>query len=186
MPDDIFTPAPCAISGAGNRPSAGPDCGKAPPMATGFDASRAMLAGLPDMNRLHAMTQITRTEGFQVDAELRRGFGLTADEGRAPDARRSHHQPLKKGVDEDEGRWLADLFRGRTLRLTVSPDLEIIQPRQFRRRPPPAGAQIETGRNRPRSIGFSISPANGKFPSTIHCRLSRPLALRLVHRDQVC
>ncbi len=84
--------------------------------------------------RLHAMTQITPDgEGFQVDAELlAEGFGLTADEvaRRMRDGRITSR--CEKGVDEDEGRWRLTFFsEGRTLRLTVGPDLEIISRASF-------------------------------------------------------
>lgn len=80
------------------------------------------------------MTGIDPTgEGFQVEAELiAEGFGLTQDEvsRRMRDGRMTSR--CEKGTGEDEGRWRLTFFsEGRTLRLTLGPDLEVISRASF-------------------------------------------------------
>lgn len=80
------------------------------------------------------MTRIDPTgEGFQVEAELiAEGFGLTQDEvsRRMRDGRMTSR--CEKGTGEDEGRWRLTFFsEGRTLRLTLGPDLEVISRASF-------------------------------------------------------
>lgn len=72
-------------------------------------------------------------EGFQVEAELiAEGFGLTPDEvsRRMRDGRMTSR--CEKGEGEDAGRWRLTFFsEGRTLRLTLGPDLQVISRASF-------------------------------------------------------
>ena len=72
-------------------------------------------------------------DGFQVDAELiAQELGLPPDEvaQRMRDGRITSR--CEKGMDADAGRWRLTFFsEGRTLRLTLGPDLEVISRASF-------------------------------------------------------
>ena len=72
-------------------------------------------------------------EGFQVEVELiAEGFGLTPDEvnRRMRDGRMTSR--CEKGMGEDAGRWRLTFYSGgRTLRLTLGPDLQVISRASF-------------------------------------------------------
>ena len=80
------------------------------------------------------MAQIDPTEqGFQVEAELiAEGFGLTSDEVNRRMRDGSMTSRCEKGMGEDEGRWRLTFYsQGRTLRLTLGPDLQVISRASF-------------------------------------------------------
>ena len=87
-----------------------------------------------DKRKVGGMAQIDPTEqGFQVEADLiAEGFGLTPDEValRMRDGRMTSR--CEKGEGEDEGRWRLTFYsEGRTLRLTLGPDLQVISRASF-------------------------------------------------------